>query len=432
MDKEYFKGLRQKHLDAMGAILEKVEAENRQTLNAQERSAYDEHDGLLREIDRQLNGRPGGGLDTRGAGPAKAGRGDYLTSEQRFSEWLTDKMSHGDLKDRRSVASDFDHGAYWRGMVFDDWKGASAEQRAAMQEGVSADGGYLVPVPVAGQWIDLLRDQIVFAQGQAHTIPWDSGSTLTLPVMVTDPVVQNPNEGADIFPPGSDATVNRYPFVARPYALIESFSWELLEDSAIDIAEAVTQNMAKRLATQVQADFIYGSGANVVNGFTGAAGLLTGVEGGTANGAAPTGANGYNYVDIAIEAVRSAKVEPDLIVTSPRAFQTYGRLKNTLNDALRPSPTVASFLNGQNGKRFATTTGVKDTQTVGTASGTCSDLFVMDSSRIYWAIRHDVSVMPLRERFATQRLYAVMLWQRLDATLTHAEGAYWLKGIVGS
>ena len=36
----------------------------------------------------------------------------------------------------------------------------------------------------------------------------------------------------------------------------------------------------------------------------------------------------------------------DLIVTSPRAYQTYGRLKNTLNDALRPSPTVAEFLNG--------------------------------------------------------------------------------------
>ena len=168
--------------------------------------------------------------------------------------------------------------------------------------------------------------------------------------MVTDPVVQNPNETADIYPPASDATVNRYQFVARPYSLLETFSWELLEDSAVDIAEVVTQNMAKRLARQAQSDFIYGSGANVINGFTGAAGLLNGVEGGTANGAAPTGANGYNYVDIAIEAVRSAKAEPDLIVTSPRAYQTYGRLKNTLNDALRPSPTVAQFLNGQDGK----------------------------------------------------------------------------------
>ena len=121
-----------------------------------------------------------------------------------------------------------------------------------------------------------------------------------------------------------------------------------------------------------------------------------------------------------------------MIVTSPRAFQTYGRLKNTLNDALRPSPTVASFLNGADGKAVRLTTAVKDTQTVGTASADCSDLFVMDSSRIYWAIRHDFSVISLKERFATQRLLGVLCWQRLDACLTHAEAAYWLKGIVGS
>jgi HK97 family phage major capsid protein len=301
-----------------------------------------------------------------------------------------------------------------------------------MQEGVNADGGYLVPVPVTGQWIDLLRDNIVFAQGQAHTVPWASGSTLTLPVMVTDPVVQNPNEGSDTYPPSADATVNRYQFVARPYSLLETLSWELLEDSAVDIADVIQMNMARRLAMQVQSDFIYSSASNTIQGFTGASGLLTGVEGGTANGAAPTSANGYNYVDIAIEAVRSAKVEPDLIVTSPKGFQTYGRLKNTLNDALRPSPTVQEFLSGANGKSVRLTTAVKDTQTVGTASADCSDLFVLDSSRIYWAIRHDFSVISLRERFATQRLLGVMAWQRLDATLTHAEAAYWLKGIVGS
>jgi hypothetical protein len=51
---------------------------------------------------------------------------------------------------------------------------------------------------------------------------------------------------------------------------------------------------------------------------------------------------------------------------------------------------------------------------------------------IYWAIRHDFAVLPLRERFATQRLAGVLGWQRLDATLVHAQAAYWLEGIVGS
>lgn len=69
---------------------------------------------------------------------------------------------------------------------------------------------------------------------------------------------------------------------------------------------------------------------------------------------------------------------------------------------------------------------------MGTASADCSDLFILNSDMIYWAIRHDFAVLPLRERFATQRLAGVLGWQRLDATLVHAQAAYWLEGIVGS
>jgi HK97 family phage major capsid protein len=107
-----------------------------------------------------------------------------LRSDQSYAKHLNERMSNGGLSDRRRTATDFDVRAYWYGMATGQWKGHEAEQRASMQEGVSADGGYLVPSPVAGQWIDLLRDQIVFAQGNAHTVPWDAGSTLSLPVFV--------------------------------------------------------------------------------------------------------------------------------------------------------------------------------------------------------------------------------------------------------
>jgi HK97 family phage major capsid protein len=248
-------------------------------------------------------------------------------------------------------------------------------------------------------------------------------------VFVTDAATQNPAETADVDPPPSDATVGRYQFIARPYALEEKMSWEVLEDSAIDLAAAVQTNMARRLAVSIQSDFIYGSGAQTIQGFTGAAGLLTVVEGGGANGLAPASSTGYNYVAQAIQKCESAKTVPDLMVTSPLAAHTYGNLKNTLNDALTPQESVRQFLEGRNGKRFRTTTAVKDDETVGTATADCSDLFVMNSDFVYWAIRHDFSVMPLRERFATQRLLGVLAWQRLDATLVHAEAACWLQGI---
>ncbi|HUY49634.1 MAG TPA: hypothetical protein VMV92_28615 [Streptosporangiaceae bacterium] len=53
---------------------------------------------------------------------------------------------------------------YWRGMTTGNWKNAEAEQRAAMAEGTTTTGGYLVPSPVAGDYIDLLRDRLVFMQ----------------------------------------------------------------------------------------------------------------------------------------------------------------------------------------------------------------------------------------------------------------------------
>jgi hypothetical protein len=108
----------------------------------------------------------------------------------------------------------------------------------------------------------------------------------------------------------------------------------------------------------------------------------------------------------------------------PRGYQTCRRLKNALYGAIRPSPTVAAFLYGEAGERAGLTTAVKDTQAVGTVTSDCSDPFVLDSSRIYWAIRHAFSVLSLKERSAARRLLGVMCWQRLDATLTHGEAAY--------
>ena len=88
---------------------------------------------------------------------------------------------------------------------------------------------------------------------------------------------------------------------------------------------------------------------------------------------------------------------------------------------------MQQFLTGQDDKTIGATTAVSDVQTAGDTSD-CSDLFVMDSSRIYWAIRRDWSVLPLQERFATQRLMGLIGFMRLDAVLTHPEAAMWLRG----
>src|ERR1022692_3687686 len=399
----------------MTEIMDAAKGESR-SATAAEAAEFDDLETRLQAMDRAL--------ETHKNARSLASDFDYadpnavLKPEQRFADWLNAQP------DARSQPADFDTSKYWRGMATGDWRNADAEQRASMQEGVSADGGYTVPSPVAAQIVDMLRDQLAFMAGEGNTVPWtNGGSTLALPVWVTDPAVQNPAETVDSFPPPTDATVNRYLFVARPYMEIETVSWELMEDSALNIGDVLAAAMTARMARSIQSDFIYGAGAGTIQGFTTLGTMLASVEGGGVNGAAPASATGYDAIDKAIESVRSAKAEPDLIVTSPRALQTYGRLKNTLNDAIRPSPAVQDFLSGANGKEVRTTTAVKDTQTVGTSSADCSDLFVMDSSRIYWAIRHQASMLTLKERFASMRLAGVMMWLRLDATLTHPEAS---------
>jgi hypothetical protein len=48
-------------------------------------------------------------------------------------------------------------------------------------------------------------------------------------------------------------------------------------------------------------------------------------------------------------------------------------------------------------------------------------MFFLWSDMIYFGIKHDMSVLPLRERLATQRQAGAIAWLRLDAVLAHAE-----------
>ena len=312
---------------------------NERKLTADEASEFDKLEREMRALDLELDahvradGAATGAYETRGGGREyRDANFDYenpravLESRHSYAKWLAAQP------EARSAPHDFDAPKYWRGMVTGNWSGAEAEHRASMQEGVSADGGYLVPSPVAGQFVNILRDRILFMAGAGHTVPWEAGSTLTLPIVTADPEIQNLAETTDAYPPSSDVTVSRYEFTARPYIAVETMSWELLQDSAIPLEDLVTTAMARRLAVNMQSDFIYNSASNKIQGFTNASGLLTSVQGGTSNGAAPTGGSSgtqWDYVNMAIEAVRNAKVEPDLIATSPKAFHTFGQASRT-------------------------------------------------------------------------------------------------------
>src|SRR5205085_11331262 len=96
------------------------------------------------------------------------GSGDTLRPEQRVADWLGERGHHGhlslDAPERLSL------GKMVRGAITGEWKGAELEQRA-LSESVLADGGYLVPTPLAGRMIDRVRNAMQVMQAGATTVP---------------------------------------------------------------------------------------------------------------------------------------------------------------------------------------------------------------------------------------------------------------------
>jgi hypothetical protein len=48
-------------------------------------------------------------------------------------------------------------------------------------------------------------------------------------------------------------------------------------------------------------------------------------------------------------------------------------------------------------------------------------MFFLQSDMIYFSVKHDFSVLPLRERFAAARQAGAIAFVRLDAFVAHAE-----------
>jgi len=76
-----------------------------------------------------------------------------------------------------------------------------------------------------------------------------------VPVSVTDVQVQNLAEATDGFPPSTDVTIGHYVLTARPYMSVETWSWELEEDSAISVPDIVGRSFTQRMTRAVQSDF---------------------------------------------------------------------------------------------------------------------------------------------------------------------------------
>ncbi len=150
------------------------------TITHAERAEFDKLSREVHDLDRRIEVEQRSDSpeypDTRGYAETPTDRDAVLRAEHRYSAWLQANWNRDEVRQGAgSWPNQWDAEStrkYWRGMCTGNWSNASAEQRAAMAEGTNATGGYLVPAPVAGNAIDLLRDALVFTKGMSHTVPW--------------------------------------------------------------------------------------------------------------------------------------------------------------------------------------------------------------------------------------------------------------------
>lgn len=135
---------------------------------------------------------------------------------------------------------------------------SAAEQRAAMQEDTSSEGGALVPVPVEAEVLRMAEDssvmrslcRVVPMTTKAHSFP-KLDSNLTVSII--------PEEGTIAT---SEPTTGTLTLQARKFAVRAIASMELVQDSAIGILALLIGLMSEKYGLKEDQQILEGTGAS--------------------------------------------------------------------------------------------------------------------------------------------------------------------------
>lgn len=153
-------------------------------------------------------------------------------------------------------ASDLDFGRWFKGMVTNNWEGASAEFQASQNSGTDTGGGYLVPAPLSERVIDLARNQARTIQAGAMTVPMTS-SSLTMANVTQDPTASWTAENATAAE--SDMAFGAIKMYAHTLVCLVRISIELIEDAS-NLSAVLNNAMAQALALELDRAALFGDG----------------------------------------------------------------------------------------------------------------------------------------------------------------------------
>lgn len=315
-----------------------------------------------------------------------------------------------------------------RGLITGNWQDADLERRA-MLEGGTTTGGALLPIPLAGHLVDLVRNKMRLMQVGASVVP------LTAPVTYMGRLTAGPNpalawktEGAGIT--ASDLAVDRITFTAQMLPCLVKVSFELFDDLTPQAADLIQNEIVQALALELDRTCLRGSGAAPEpQGVRNQAGVTITSLG--ANGAAPIW---DNIVD-GVYQVRNANLNPSGILYASRTEQTLSKFKTAIGSYLEPPTSIDGI------PRLSTNQ--IPTNLVQGNSSVASEIYIADWQYLMLGMRQEIGfgvagdsgqmmgsrVRVLTERFADQGLLGLICYARADVQLAHSAAFTVLTGV---
>ena len=404
-------------------LIDDATADGRQNLSSAEKDEYDRLERQIDELTQEIEARTtvGNPIASGGFNRSRNGAGDILTRDQSVADWAGRKgLTASDEYEGFSFAKAL------RGAWTGNWRGCELEQRV-MSEGTNTLGGFTVPTALSSDVIDLARNETRVFQAGARTIPMTSEVT-QMPRIASHPSSDWRAENAAIT--ADDMEFERIEFRARSLDVVVRASWELIEDSAVEVEAELRKVFAREFAVKLDHTALYGSGtAPEPRGVFNFEGVTKKSHSSTTTNTLGTEGVGTGNTptkwDIFVDAVGyldDANRNATGMILAPRTERTIATKFLDENKQPLQVPDMLKSI-----PRFKTNQ-VPTDQTLN-ASTDCSDLFVADWSDLLIGVRTEMMIIPLKERYAENGQVAFIAHFRGDVQLAHDDSFVVVTGL---
>lgn len=424
MNLKELRAKRDNYVNTMRNILTKADSEGRALTAAEQRDwdgLKEKAESITSTLDRasQLGEMRAEIEKPIASGPIVSNDGSMIYTPRNFNpgEVRTYKPNEAMAENRYQGPG---IGAYVRGIVTGRWE--NAQELRALAEG-STPGSYLVPTPLAGWYIDLVRNQAQVIRAGAITVPMES-ATLKIARQTGD--ISSGWKAENTALSYSDANFDVVTFTAQMLIAGTKLSIEVVED-APNLDQIVGESIVKSLALALDSGCLYGAGAgsNQPLGVKGQSNVVLTTLG--------TGA-GYTLTDYSkfsagITTLMGNNFNgPFGILYSARTAGELDNLQDTLHQPLRQPDNVAAA------KKFITNQ-ISNTLTVGSAN-TCSDAFIAEWQRLMIGMRTGMVLEISRyaadatgSAFSNAQVW-IRAYLRADVQLSHPQAFNVLTGLL--